>query len=72
VQIKLWVRPTILVLIWVLATAYTISELAAVTAVLQSASPALAPNSTSFAPPMLRHSSASSDRPGRRTGTYRP
>jgi len=71
VQIKLWVRPTILVLIWVLATAYTLSELAAVGALLQSGSPAVAQNSASTAPPMLRHSSASTDRPGRRAG-YRP
>jgi hypothetical protein len=72
VQIKLWARPTILVLIWVLATAYTLSELATVTAVLQSGSPPLARDPASLAPPMLRHSRASTDRPGRRAAYYRP
>ena len=71
-QIRLWLRPTILVLIWVLATAYTLSELATVGALLQSGSPPVARNSASIAPPMLRHSSASTDRPGRRAGAYRP
>jgi len=72
VQIRLWVRPTILVLLWVLATAYTLSELATVGALLQPGPPAVARNSASIAPPMLRHSSASTDRPGRRAGAYRP
>ena len=71
-QIRLWVRPMILVLIWVLGTAYTLSELATVGALLQSRSPPVARNSASTAPPMLRHSSASTDRPGRRAGAYRP
>jgi hypothetical protein len=71
VQIRLWVRPVILALIWVLATAYTLSELAAVGALLQAASPAVARNSMS-ATPMLRHSRASTDRPGRRAAAYRP
>ena len=71
-QIRLWVRPTILVILWVLATAYTLSELARVGALLQPGSPAVARNSASIAPPMLRHSSASTDRPGRRAGAYRP
>src|SRR5207237_715351 len=47
VQIRLWVRPTILVLIWVLATAYTLSELATVGALMQPGSPGGAPPSAS-------------------------